>query len=258
MSANITFTCQTLRGTNKAGLLKPDANGYYTVVLGGFNIRNEMGNFYPFNKYLEQAFQNSSSFMRRITRGRLWGECNHPKPWPGMTQDQWFSRLRELVPDRFSHHIAGVTLDFDNFKSQHGETMVAVLGRIRPVNSAFGNQLKGSLDNPEEDTCFSVRSLTLDTNMGMAWQKDIYELATWDWIPEGGVRNASKYYSPGLESFQEWKFDAQTVQNVLYSAKNGNTGMGLEAIEGETASLEAILGAIGFDGGNAKSTALRW
>ncbi|QZA70951.1 capsid assembly protease [Erwinia phage AH06] len=242
MPANISFTCQTLRGTNKAGLLKPDENGYYTVLLGGFNLRNEMGNFYPFNKYLEEIFKASSTFMRRVERGHLRGEMDHPQPWKGMTEREWFSRLRKIDMGNVSHHIRKVTLDFQNYRSQHGETMVAVLGEVKPAGGPIGDKLKASLDNPDEDTCFSIRTLTLDQPMVTgAWRKDVYELVTWDWVPEPGVRNATKYHSPGLESFQEYSFSPQTLKDVLVTSDNGTIGYGMESGGGDMTGLQSLL-----------------
>lgn len=240
--SNITFSCQTLRGTNKAGTLKASGDGYWTVVLGGFNIHNETGNYYPFNNYLKEIFLKSSSFMRRIERGHLRGERDHPKFLPGMSQQQYFSRLRQLDMANWALHIRSVELDFNNFKSHRGEQMVAVLGEIKPVGGPIGDMLLASLENSSEDTCFSVRTLTLDTMMGMAWKKDVYELLTWDWVPEPGVRNATKYHSPGLESFHEHQFDAAVVKNEIIAAQHaGGQGFGLEANVNDTSALQVLM-----------------
>lgn len=261
MPANISFTCQVLRGTNKEGLLKPDENGYYTVVLGGFNIRNEMGNFYPFNKYLEEIFKNSSTFMRKIEKGQLRGECDHPTPWKGMTEREWFSRLRKIETSRVSHHIRKVTLDFNNYRSQHGETMVAVLGEVKPAGGELGDKLRASLENPDEDTAFSVRSLTLDQPMVTgAWRKDIYECVTWDWVEEPGVRNATKYHSPGLESFDSYQFSAQTVGDILLSGNSG-VGYGLEADAADPQPLRDLMKDYQIEAGSkimTRKSFMRW
>lgn len=240
---NITFTCQVLRGTNKAGILKPDADGYYTVLLGGFNIHNETGSYYPWNKYLQDIFLNhSSAFMRRITRGHLRGERGHPVRTAEYANDNlWFSRLREIRQSNWSHHIRNVTIDFENYRSQHNEKMVAVIGEIRPYDTPIGRLLKDSLDNPSEDTCFSVRTLTLDTPLGgMCWSKDVYECVTWDWVHEPGVRNATKFHSPGLESLQETKFDPQVLKNHLHTVQNMPTGVGMESNE-DFSTLKSIM-----------------
>ena len=50
MSQRATFSCTSLMGTNKAGVLKPDENGYYTVVLGALDVYNSAGDFYPLNR----------------------------------------------------------------------------------------------------------------------------------------------------------------------------------------------------------------
>lgn len=244
--SNITFTCQTLRGVNKAGVLKPDEDGYWSVVLGGFNIRNERGDFYPWNKYLQDIFtRNSSSFLRRIERGHLRGERDHPERTSEYADDKlWFSRLRRIQLDRVSHHIRKVTVDFDNFKGQRGENMVAILGEVRPVAGPIGDQLLDSLRNPSEDTCFSVRTLTLDLPISMFnLQKDVYELITWDWVPEPGVRNATKYHSPGLESYEEYPVDPNLVRSIVAQAESPNlNGYGLEDNgAGDLNSLKALM-----------------
>lgn len=259
--SNITFTCQTLRGTNKAGTLKPSGDGYWTVVLGGFNIHNEGGNFYPFNSYLKEIFLKSSTFMRRIERGHLRGEQDHPKIQSGMTQQQYFSRLRYLDMNNWAMHIRGVELDLSNFKSHQNEQMVAVLGEIKPVGGPIGDKLLASLENASEDTCFSVRSLTMDTMMGMAWKKDVYELITWDWVPEPGVRNATKYHSPGLESFDEYKFDPAIIRNEIVAAKHaGGMGYGLESSHNDVTRLEIMMKdyEAGSNSPVLRPPALRW
>jgi hypothetical protein len=259
--SNITFSCQTLRGTNKAGTLKPSGDGYWTVVLGGFNIHNESGNYYPFNKYLEEIFLKSSSFMRRIERGHLRGEQDHPKIQPGMSQQQYFSRLRYLDMSNWALHLRSVELDFNNFKSHRNEQMVAVLGEIKPVGGPIGDKLLASLENSSEDTCFSVRSLTLDTMMGMAWKKDVYELVTWDWVPEPGVRNATKYHSPGLESFGDYQFDPAVIRNEIITSQNaGGQGYGLESNFNDTTALQIMMNdyEAGDNSPILRPTSLRW
>lgn len=260
MPSNITFTCQTLRGTNKAGTLKPSGDGYWTVLLGGFNIHNESGNFYPFNKYLQDIFQKSSTFMRRIERGHLRGERDHPRIEPGMTQQQYFSRLRYLDMRNWAMHIRSVELDFTNFRSHQNEQMVAVLGEIKPVGGPIGDMLLASLENASEDTCFSVRSLTMDIPLGGAWQKDVYECITWDWVPEPGVRNATKYHSPGLESFNEYKFDPAVVRKEIEAASTGGNGIGLESHQTDVTALRALLNdyEAGSDSPVLRPASLRW
>ncbi len=74
------------------------------------------------------------------------------------------------------------------------------MGEVRP-SGPYGQVLKDALDNPHENVYFSVRSLTVDDMMrGVKYTRDI---VTWDFVNEGGIYNANKYYSPALESFSE-------------------------------------------------------
>ena len=49
--ANLVYQNTTLVGSTKTGMLKPDANGYYELVLGAFDYHNSSGAFYPLDPF---------------------------------------------------------------------------------------------------------------------------------------------------------------------------------------------------------------
>jgi len=60
--------------------------------------------------------------------------------------------------------------------------------------------LKLSLDNTNEDTCFSVRALTKDTLENGRTIKRVIDIVTWDWVSNPGIRKASTFSKLSSES----------------------------------------------------------
>ena len=85
--SNIRFSCTSLAGTQKQGIIPKDANGYYDMVIGGLDILNSAGEYYD-HAGAKELFQESSSFMRRVKRGALRGEVGHPRREHGQSIDE--------------------------------------------------------------------------------------------------------------------------------------------------------------------------
>lgn len=76
--ATVHYGCTALLGTNKAGVLKPDAQGRYDMVLGALEYPNSVGDIYTL-KSAQEFFKPGSSLMRRVGKGQLRSEYGHPK-----------------------------------------------------------------------------------------------------------------------------------------------------------------------------------
>lgn len=198
MSQRATFSCTALMGTNKAGLLKPDENGYYTVVLGALDTYNSAGDFYPFES-AKELFKESSSLMRRIKNGACRAEYGHPKKVPGMTDREFLSRILTIHEDKVCCHIKEVTIDSNSVKGADGKPVLAIIGKIKP-SGPYGQVLKEQLENKDENVCFSIRSLTRDVFDGRVNRKNLMQVICWDYVNEPGIAVANKYQSPSLES----------------------------------------------------------
>lgn len=198
MQNSITYSCTALQGKNKKGVLKPDEDGYYHVILGALDVFNSAGQFYPFDT-AKHIFENSSSLMRRLNKGQLRGECGHPKQATGQTMRQFIQRVLEIRETNISHHIKEVTISNDTVKDNKGRPVVAILGKVKPAGPQ-GEALEKALQNPDEDVAFSIRSLTNDEITRTSWTKHIKTCVTFDWVNEPGIQYATKYNSPGLES----------------------------------------------------------
>lgn len=223
--APMVFGCTALVGTNKAGLLRADSNGYYPVVLGALNFNNSVGQIYPEAPAME-LLKNSSSFMRRVSNGYCRGEYGHPKKQPGMTFQDFMHRILTIEESMVSHHIKEVWVEKGKVLHQ-GRPVIAIMGQVKPAGP-YANSLERSLENPDENVAFSIRSITDDYRVGTQIQKHLREIVCWDFVNEPGLSVANKYAAPSLESFQE---DFVIDEGMLAHMAETSTGLnvGFEA-----------------------------
>lgn len=235
----VKFTCTALVGTNKIGVLKPDDDGYYSVVLGALNAFNSVGALYPLAS-AKALFEESSDLMRRISEGNCKCELGHPKPLPGQSTREFLQRILTIEETRVCAHIKEVWLE-EGIKDRQGRSVVAIMGKIKP-SGPYGEALKESLDNKHENVCFSIRSLTMDTmNPAGYLQKDLRRIITWDVVTEPGLSACHKYNAPSLESLQE----TVVLPSHLDSMENyyKKTGTGMESID----VIKSIRKSLGWD-----------
>lgn len=200
--SNVMFTCTALAGTNKQGILVPDANGYYSQPVGALRVFNSAGHFYTDNQKAVDIFKSSSAFVRRVKNGDVMGEVDHPE-WPkGMTEDEYAARMYYLDPKNECVHFSDFTLDFDNFKGDDGRPIVAIIGSFTP-SGIHGAMLEKKLKNPKQNVNFSIRAFTVDEHIGRTRYRTLAEVLTFDHVSEPGLNNARKFKSLTLESMYE-------------------------------------------------------
>lgn len=193
MSANkrIVFTTAKPTGENKQ--LQQDEDGYYLVILGGLNIFNENGAFYLAEGVQDLIKKESTVFYRRLTRGYLKGEVNHPAWEPGMTKNDYFIRCNKIDKDRTSHHIKEIILEPTEISSGfETRKIVLIKGWIKP-SGPRGDELKRDLDDPNINVPFSIRSFTMDDTTTRPVTKLIQQIVTFDWVDEPGINRANKF-----------------------------------------------------------------
>lgn len=223
--SNVVFGCQALLGVNKGGHLKPDADGYYTVVLGALDFENSYGAVYPERSAIE-ILAASSSFMRRVKAGYCRGEYGHPKRIPGMDRNMWLHRIMVIEETRISHHISEVWVDKESVVHE-GKKVVAIMGKIKPCGP-YGPALEASLQNPKENVAFSIRSITDDEYVQGRLYKHIVDIAGWDFVVEPGLSVANKYQCPSLEGLDvadQISIAPSELKRVVLSSR----GLGLES-----------------------------
>lgn len=196
----IRFACTALMGTNKVGQLVKDENGYYTLVLGALNVLNSAGAFYTYEG-AKELFESASPLMRRVARGALKGEYGHPKRVPGQSLDEFATRIMTIDERYICCHIKEVYLDFDSIKDpETGRPVIAIFGKVIP-SGPLGHVLEKSLENKDENVCFSIRSFTHDTEDRRGnVTKVLKTIVTWDYVNEPGISYANKFGNPALES----------------------------------------------------------
>jgi hypothetical protein len=214
----IKFTSTRLEGTGKKGLLKADAAGYYTLPVGGLNVFNSVGQFYTADG-AKKLFESSSIFMRRVKSGCLKGESGHPKRLPGMSMDDYLNRILTIEETNVVCHFSEIWLDED-FGRKHPKfnnpNLIAIMARVKPAGP-HANSLETSLNNPEEEVCFSIRALTRDFSFKGVTHRVLEQIVTWDNVVEPGLSLAKKTYSPVLECMVEQNVKISQLEKL---AKN--------------------------------------
>lgn len=186
-------------GSTKVGSIRPDANGYREVVLGAFNCNNSGGAFYPLEP-VKNLLLSNSTLMRRLKDRALRSEYGHPRR-NNMSPVEFLTRVLDIHEQSTCNHILKLELDEQRIVDKEtNQKVAAIIGWIAP-SGPYGDALERQFDNPEENVCYSIRSITNDaTNAQGQLVKSIKEIVTWDYVNEPGIVYAKKSYSPALES----------------------------------------------------------
>jgi hypothetical protein len=244
MAEVIKFTATKLAGTNKVGVIKPDSDGYYTMVIGGLNAFNSVGEYYTLEG-ARQLFEGSSALMRRIKNGCLKGETGHPKfeEVLGANKDEriqrYMQRILAIDERNTCCFFREVWLDPDYGKT-HPEfknpNLVAIMAKIKPAGPR-GAALEAAFNNPGENVCFSIRALTRDYYQRGTNYRVLQNIVTWDWVTEPGLANATAFSSPALESLGEKSFMMSDLEHVVDDLRKNSLAlesdrvMAMEALE---------------------------
>lgn len=216
MAEIVKFTATKLATTGKKGILKPDATGAYTIVLGGLNVYNSAKEYYP-GAGATDLFEKSSIFQRRVANGCLKAELGHPKRLPGMSDDAFINRILSIYEDCVCAAIVEVWLDFNYGKNNpqfNNPNLIAIMGRVKPAGP-HAAVLKSSLDDPEQNVCFSIRALTRDFQANGRVNRVLQTIVSWDMVNEPGIHIANKWDTPTMEAF-----GVETIEENLFSARS--------------------------------------
>lgn len=209
---SIRFACTSLAGVNKAGTLKKDEQGYYEVVVGALDFYNSAGQLYVYEK-AKDLFTSSSQLMRRVQRGALRGEYGHPKMLPGMSKEQFANRIMSIYEENICCHFRDITIDFNRVKDANGKPVIAIIAWVKP-SGPHAKALQDSLDNPNENVCFSIRAFTDDYRERGITKRVLKTIVTWDYVNEPGISIAEKFKSPSLESLFDQSFSRGSLERA--------------------------------------------
>lgn len=246
---SVRFTCTALAGTGKRGLLPPDADGYRIQPIGGLNCFNNAGEYYTAQQ-ARRLFERSSAFMRRVSSGCLKGEDGHPVWEPGMSEQQYISRVLRIHEPNVCAHFAEVWLDFESMKDATGRPIIAIMGKVKPAGQQ-GAQLEAAYNNPHEDVCFSVRAFTADNRVGGVNERTLIEIVTFDRVNEPGIGTSRKFRSASLESMTERQFAPDAVRRACKPVP----GLAMESI---SLSAESLLQVLGLEDSRGNPAFMDW
>lgn len=227
MSDRILFGNTVLPAMNKAGILKPDSDGYYTVVLGALGVKNSAGEIYVDTQVARDTFSQNSKLMQRINRGLLRAEWGHPDPSNYSNMMAFERRIRTIQEDRICANISKIWLE--DIRTEDGKIMKGILGKVKP-SGPFGQYLKEMLDDPHQNVTFSGRYFSNLGFMNGVRTREIHTCATWDFVSEPGIACAQKYLSPTLESLNDTLILPENVKDIIeYEESHRDLLMSMES-----------------------------
>lgn len=236
MNNQVRFTCTALQGTNKQGVLQKDKDGYYTMPIGGLDVFNSAGEFYTYQG-AKELFESSSSFMRRVQAGCLFGELGHPKMLPGQSMEAYAHRIMTIEETRVAAHFADIWLDFDSVKDKQGRSVIAIMAKVAPAGP-YAASTEASFQNPKQDTCFSIRAFTEDSFVGGVKHRALKRIETFDFVTEPGIQFARKYHAPSLEALADITMKREDFAPLLKRTE----GVGMESVRNGAGELFQAMG----------------
>ena len=212
----VKFTETVFTENGKKGIMTPDSDGYYTVVVGALNSYNSAGEFYTAEGAVD-LFQQSSQLMRRIKNGALYSELGHPKKAPGMSMDEFYCRVISIEETNVCGHFSEINLDLDfGKKNPHlrSPNLIAITAKVKPAGHK-ATALQLALENPKQNAAFSVRGLTDNKSVGGRTERRLTNIITFDFVTEPGISVADKISSPSLESIDSKCVQARELTDTL-------------------------------------------
>lgn len=185
-----------LAGTGKKGILKKLDNDYFEIILGAFGAFGNGGWLYDTATAMAYI-QRNPQFIDMMQKGRCRSEWGHPRRLPGMTDQEWFIRINEIMESNTSSHIRRISTSMDTVVDEKGRKVVAIIGEVR-ASGPKADEFRRQLENPYEDVNYSIRCFAAKNFTSM--RKHINRIITWDNVFEPGIGVATKYNTPSMES----------------------------------------------------------
>jgi len=230
---------------------KPDSDGYYKMCVGGFDVPCYSGSVYLYDNAVKGFFDSSSSFQRRIKSGKLRGELNHPTITPGMSDAQWLQRVATVEPSRYATRFSKMWLEHS--KDDKGDDLVLAWARLKPFGT-YGDTVKESLHDPEDNTGYSVRSITsIPVLIGGRPTRKVRSMVTYDYVDEQDVYMADKFSSagggkdePGMQSADATLSPMMTEQVIHRGALTDMSANNAVGLMSSDAAVSRVLTDLGW------------
>ena len=238
MSSQIAkYAAVSMPGVNSSNKLIPDSTGYRRCILGGFNLENHSGVYYPLLPSVKALFETGGIVRRRLDTGLCKGEYGHPKI-QGMALESALQSLAIVDELLVSHHIKSIELK--DAKNDQGKDIVLAVGMVRPTGP-YGEVLEKQMDNPEENVAFSIRSFTNNAMHLGRPAKVVCDVMTYDFVTEPGISAATKFNSASLEELIETlSFTGKELDNAIANLIQAG-------LESECSTLSMVRTSLGWN-----------
>lgn len=226
------FVATKLASLASDGIVKPDSDGYFRLLIGALNVENSLGHVYVASQQAIALFDKSSLFQRRIKNGNLRGEWGHPKRQPGMKDEELIDRMFIVDEANTAVHYRAIELDMNFGKNNpfyNNPSMVGIMAELKP--SGYKEQeARNMLMNKFENVCFSLRGFTDDVPNGYRIMRSIRQIMTFDMVCEPGVTSSTKWDSSAIkgqsnlamESMDDFEVSRMMMEEVIRRAQQSS------------------------------------
>ena len=214
---NISFGVE--KSMPQKGRLTVDSEGYYSVVLGAFNVTSRNGPFYELSNKVKVLFGPGSTLETRLNQGIVESEYDHPdySLVPGNTVEEVNANYMQRLLKIDSTLVGGVfknvkLVPTKNIEYGSSEAIIEVHGKFKP-RGPRGAEIKGYLDDPEVNTAFSLRCWRVCSENTGRKVCQVTIPITWDFVPpncQPGIAIATKEHSIGLEKLMSTGLEVTT------------------------------------------------
>jgi hypothetical protein len=163
-----------------SGVLKPDADGYYVIIIKKLNEYSKPDDVYSLQG-IKEIFDESSSVMKRMNNGGIYGEYGHPHgTLPYETEDDFKRRVITINENNICVHFSKIWLHSVKTEDKLN-TQYFIMAKLKPAGH-YGSLLKYILENKKEKLCFGIRAFGEETEINGIKEIVIKEIVTWDYI----------------------------------------------------------------------------
>lgn len=219
---------------------KPDDEGFYRTLLGGFNTYNSRGHYYAYTKIIINLFAASADFMRMLKNGALIAEVGHPERLSSDSDTDFGRKWLSLDHKNACGIFKEISQSEKPIKVKGQKNLIyPTWGLVKPYG-VHGEVLKHSLEDPYSNTAFSIRSLSNIVEKGGKSFNNIFHIIGYDFVPEPGISFANKVSTNvNSESF-DMPVTEEMVKNMRSFYEANKASVNGEANENLKAALDAM------------------
>lgn len=197
--------------------------------LGALNVENTSGIFYTAAPRVLDQFNKDSYAIRKIKQKQLYGEGDHPAKTKEMLDDIRLRNdhskdiARQYVIDfkELAMHIKSFKLTEVDVKDPiTGLNKILITGLIKPFGK-YKQQLTESLQNPNINTAFSIRTIMIEEIIHGRTNRTIVALITWDAVLSPGIPGSTDHGAMGFEADEVSVEQIDKLINEYTNTENG-------------------------------------